>query len=70
MAKIIVTDKMAVNGIDYLKSKGYEVDTPFGISADELEKIIDQYDAIIVRSATKLRGAVLEIGRASCRERV
>ena len=32
MARIIVTDKMASNGIDYLKSKGFEVDTPFGIS--------------------------------------
>jgi D-3-phosphoglycerate dehydrogenase len=60
MAKIIVTDKMASNGIDYLKSKGFEVDTPFGISPEELEKIIGQYDAIIVRSATKLKGAVLE----------
>lgn len=60
MAKIIVTDKMASNGIDYLKSKGYEVDTPFGISPEELEKIIDQYDAIIVRSATKVKGAVLD----------
>ena len=60
MAKIIVTDKMAPNGIDYLKSKGFEVDTPFGISPEELEKIIGEYDAIIVRSATKLKGAVLD----------
>ncbi len=59
MAKIIVTDKMASNGIDYLKSKGFEVDTPFGISPEELVKIIDQYDAIIVRSATKVKGEVL-----------
>lgn len=60
MAKIIVTDKMAPNGIDYLKSKGFEVDTPFGISREELIKVIDQYDAIIVRSATKVRDEVLD----------
>lgn len=60
MAKIIVTDKMAPNGIEYLRSKGFEVDTPFGISQEELVKIIGDYDAIIVRSATKVKGEVLE----------
>ncbi|NMA66530.1 MAG: phosphoglycerate dehydrogenase [Clostridiaceae bacterium] len=62
MAKIIVTDKMAANGIDYLKSKGFEVDTPFGISHEELLEIIDQYDGIIVRSATKVRKDIIERG--------
>ncbi|NLM73883.1 MAG: phosphoglycerate dehydrogenase [Clostridiaceae bacterium] len=63
MAKIIVTDKMASNGIDYLKSKGFEVDTPFGISHEELLEVIDQYDGIIVRSATKVKKDVLERGK-------
>ena len=40
MAKIIVTDKMAANGIEYLKSKGYEVDTPFGISRMNSKKLL------------------------------
>ena len=60
MAKIIVTDKMAPNGIEYLKSRGFEVDTPFGISYEELCGIIGEYDAIIVRSATKVKGELLE----------
>ena len=60
MAKIIVTDKMAPNGVEYLRSKGFEVDTPFGISKEELVKIIGSYDAIIVRSATKVKGEVLD----------
>jgi len=62
MAKIIVTDKMATNGIDYLRSKGFEVDTPFGISHEELLEIIDKYDAIIVRSATKVKKDVIDRG--------
>ncbi len=62
MPKIIVTDKMSANGIDYLKSKGVEVDTPFGIAHEELLKIIDQYDGIIVRSATKVRQDVIDAG--------
>lgn len=60
MAKIIVTDKMAPDGIEYLKSKGFEVDTPFGISHDELLEVIENYDAIIVRSETKVRKDVIE----------
>ncbi len=63
VAKIIVTDKMAPEGIDYLKSKGHEVDTPFGISHEELLKVIGEYDAIIVRSATKVRKDVIECGK-------
>ena len=59
MAKIIVADKMAPDGIDYLKSKGFEVDTPFGISHDELLEVIEKYDAIIVRSATKVKKTLL-----------
>lgn len=62
MAKIIVTDKMAQDGIDYLKSKGFEVDTPFGISHEELLEVIGQYDALIVRSATKVKRDIIERG--------
>lgn len=63
MAKIIVTDKMAPEGIEYLKSKGFEVDTPFGISHEELLEVIEEYDAIIVRSATKVRKDVIECAK-------
>ena len=62
MPKIIVTDKMSANGVDYLKSRGFEVDTPYGISHEELLKIIGQYDGIIVRSATKVRQDVIDAG--------
>jgi len=57
--KVIVTDKMALDGIDYLKEKGFEVDAKFGISQDELLEIIENYDAIIVRSATKVNAQVI-----------
>ena len=63
MAKIIVTDKMAPEGIEYLKSKGHEVYTPFGISHEELLEVIEKYDALIVRSATKVKKDVIERGK-------
>jgi len=61
--KIIVTDKMADDGIKYLRENGFEVDTPFGISQEELLNVIENYDAIIVRSATKVTEQVIERGK-------
>lgn len=61
--RIIVTDKMAEDGIAYLREKGFEVDTRFGISPEELLKIIENYHAIIVRSATKVTKEVIEKGK-------
>ena len=61
--KIIVTDKMETDGIEYLKEKGFEVDTKFGISPEELLNVIENYDAIIVRSATKVTEEVITKGK-------
>lgn len=58
--KIIVTERIAEEGIQYLKDKGFEVDTRFGISHHELLDIIGEYDAIIVRSVTKVNAELLE----------
>ena len=62
MPKIIVTDKMSANGVDYLKARGFEVDTPYGISHEDLLGVISQYDAIIVRSATKVKQDIIDKG--------
>ncbi|HEX9062138.1 MAG TPA: hydroxyacid dehydrogenase, partial [Clostridia bacterium] len=58
--KVIVTDKMAEDGILYLRENGIDVDVKFGISQEELLGIIENYDGIMVRSATKVNKAVLE----------
>ncbi len=58
--KIIVTERIAEEGIQYLKDTGFEVDTRFGISHNELLDIIGEYDAIIVRSVTKVNAELLE----------
>jgi D-3-phosphoglycerate dehydrogenase / 2-oxoglutarate reductase len=61
--KIIVTERIAEDGIQYLKDNGFEVDTRFGISHEELLEIIENYDAIIVRSVTKVSEELLERGK-------
>jgi D-3-phosphoglycerate dehydrogenase len=58
--RIIVTERIANEGINYLRERGFEVDTRFGISHAELLEIIESYDAIIVRSVTKVNKELIE----------
>jgi D-3-phosphoglycerate dehydrogenase len=58
--KILITDKLAKEGIDLLKSMpDVEVVVKTGISEDELASIIGQHDGLIIRSATKVTAKVL-----------
>jgi len=58
--KVLVSDPLGERGIKILKKEnGIQVDVKTGLKADELCKIIGQYDAIVVRSGTKLTAAVL-----------
>ena len=57
--KVIVTDKIAEKGVELLKNEGYEVKEAWDIPKDDLPKIIGEYDAIVIRSATKLKGELL-----------
>jgi D-3-phosphoglycerate dehydrogenase len=62
MIKVLITDKLAKEGIDLLNSmEGVEAVVNTGISKneDELAKIIGEYDGLIVRSDTKVTAKVL-----------
>ena len=58
--KIIVTESIALEGIEHLKERGFDVDVKFGISREELLEIIGEYDALIVRSVTKVNEELME----------
>ena len=58
--KIIVTERIAEEGINHLKESGFEVDVKLGLSHNELLEIIENYDAIIVRSVTKVNAELIE----------
>lgn len=60
--RIIVTESIADEGIQHLRDIGFEVDTRFGIGTEELMSIIHEYDAIIVRSVTKVNEKLLSKG--------
>lgn len=61
MYKILITDKLAQEGIDLLASMdGVEPVVKLGIGEDELSQIIGEYDGLIIRSATQVTAKVLE----------
>lgn len=69
--KILVKEKLAAEGINMMKEAGFEVDTGYDWSYEEFLEKLKDYDALIVRSGTKVTAEVLEhadnlkvIGRA------
>ncbi|MCL2741645.1 MAG: phosphoglycerate dehydrogenase, partial [Oscillospiraceae bacterium] len=60
--KVIVTERIAEEGIQYLRDQGLEVDERYGIEAEELGGVIAGYDAIIVRSVTQVNEALIDKG--------
>ncbi len=69
--KVLISDNLSANGVEILKKAGLEVEFRSKTSAEEIEKMIGEYDGLIIRSATKVTAALLEkatnlkvIGRA------
>jgi D-3-phosphoglycerate dehydrogenase len=57
--KILLTDGLEQNGQDILRAVA-QVDNRAGISADDLLKVVGEYDALIVRGRTKVTAAVFD----------
>jgi len=62
MPKVLVTDPIAQDGIDALGREA-DVDVKLRPAPDELIKLIAGYDALIVRSDTKVTRQVIEAGK-------
>jgi len=60
MVKILVCDSIHENGVKMLKEAGFQVDLDTSITPEELIEKIPGYDAIVIRSRTKVRKDVLE----------
>ncbi len=68
--KVIVTDKLTEDTVKMLK-KQFTVDVKLGLTPEQLKEIIGEYNAIVIRSGTKLTSDIIEkadkmeiIGRA------
>ena len=57
--KILVTESIAKDAIQYLIDEGFEVEEYLGHKQEEIEAYIKGFDALIVRSATKVNEALL-----------
>jgi len=60
--KVLVSDSLSGEGLDYLKENA-EVDFKPDISPEELLEQIGKYDALVVRSRTKVKAEVIEAGK-------
>ena len=61
MARVLITDPIAPEGVDLLKTQA-EVDVKRGLSPQELMQVLGDYDALIVRSETRVTREVIEAG--------
>jgi D-3-phosphoglycerate dehydrogenase / 2-oxoglutarate reductase len=57
--RILVADKLAEEGLEFLKSAKAEFDVKIGLKEDELAAAVPAYDALIVRSGAKVTAKVL-----------
>ena len=69
--RILVCDPIAEDGVEALKRLGADVDVRTGLSPEELRESVDGYDALVVRSETKITreiiaaaGSLQVVGRA------
>ncbi|MGZ3584162.1 MAG: NAD(P)-dependent oxidoreductase, partial [Ktedonobacterales bacterium] len=60
-ARILVADPIATEGVAILREIA-EVDERHGLSAENLKEMIGRYDALVVRSETKVTAPIIEAG--------
>jgi len=60
--RVLVCDPIENEGIEELRQGGFEVDVNPTISKDQLREVVSNYDALIVRSRTKVTREIIEAG--------
>lgn len=60
--RVLVSDPLAQEAVAAMREGGLDVDEKTELSVDELKVEIAQYDAIVIRSATKVRAEILDAG--------
>jgi D-3-phosphoglycerate dehydrogenase len=63
--KVLISDNLGDIGIKMFQEEpGIEVDVKTGLAPDELKRIIGGYDALVIRSATKVTEELLEAAKS------
>jgi D-3-phosphoglycerate dehydrogenase len=63
MPKVLIADKLSAQAVNVFKQRGVEADVKTGLPAEELLKIIGDYDGLAVRSSTKVTADVLKAAK-------
>ncbi len=63
MPKVLIADKLSPAAVAIFKERGVDADVKTGLSKEDLLKIIDQYDGIAIRSATKVTADVIKAAK-------
>ena len=61
--KVLVSDSISEKGVDILRKAGLDVTVKTGLKPEELKAEIGQYDALIVRSATKATADIISAAK-------
>ena len=62
MSRILISDPIAPEGVELLKAQA-DVDVKRGLKLSELVEIMGEYDALVVRSETKVTAEVIGAGK-------
>src|SRR4029079_4500409 len=63
MPKVLIADKLSPAAVAIFRERGVDANVKTGLAKEELIKIVDQYDGIAIRSATKITADVLKAAK-------
>jgi D-3-phosphoglycerate dehydrogenase len=63
MTKVLIADKLSPAAVAIFKDRGVEIDNKPGMTKEELLAVVDQYDGIAIRSATKITADVIKAAK-------
>jgi D-3-phosphoglycerate dehydrogenase len=60
--KVLVCDAIHPDGVTTLKNAGFEVEENRSLTPEQLEKLIGEFDAVVVRGRTKITAPIINAG--------
>src|SRR5579871_6286785 len=62
-ARVLVADRIAREGLDYLRQEQLQVDERIGLTPEQLMAALGDYTALVVRSETKVTAPIIAAGK-------
>src|ERR1700744_4619588 len=63
MPKVLIADKLSPAAVAIFKERGVDIDNKPGMTKEELRAVVDQYEGIAIRSATKITAEVIKAAK-------